>query len=71
MYVHPPPSSCSKWLVRALHGFETEHFLTLLLLIALFSFSDTAEAITVDDLLPALIFLIIKSDIPNWLVLDH
>ncbi|XP_078364942.1 ankyrin repeat domain-containing protein 27-like isoform X2 [Oculina patagonica] len=28
---------------------------------------DTAEAITVDDLLPALIFLIIKTDIPNWL----
>ncbi|XP_073234225.1 ankyrin repeat domain-containing protein 27-like isoform X2 [Porites lutea] len=28
---------------------------------------DAAEAITVDDLLPALIFLIIKSDIPNWL----
>ncbi|PFX31395.1 Ankyrin repeat domain-containing protein 27 [Stylophora pistillata] len=28
---------------------------------------DAAEAITVDDLLPALIFLIIKSDIPNCL----
>lgn len=28
--------------------------------------TDAAEAITVDDLLPALIFLIIKSDIPNW-----
>ncbi|XP_068693789.1 ankyrin repeat domain-containing protein 27-like [Montipora foliosa] len=29
--------------------------------------ADTVEAITVDDLLPALIFLVIKSDIPNWL----
>ncbi|XP_044175914.1 ankyrin repeat domain-containing protein 27-like isoform X2 [Acropora millepora] len=29
--------------------------------------SDAEEAITVDDFLPALIFLVIKSDIPNWL----
>ena len=32
----------------------------------LWIFTDAEEAITVDDFLPALIFLVIKSDIPNW-----
>lgn len=32
----------------------------------LWIFADAEEAITVDDFLPALIFLVIKSDIPNW-----
>lgn len=39
-----------------------------LLKMIFFTLADAAEAITVDDLLPALIFLIIKSDIPNWFV---
>ena len=29
---------------------------------------DEANVITADDLLPALVFLIVKTDIPNWYV---